>query len=62
MLSTDKNTNSNIKVSFFEPKVISIYYNWDFNYTNQVIFEYERFMILRATNPNLSPSNSIDKL
>ncbi len=63
MLNPEKTKlNSNSKVSFIEPKFVSIYYGWDLGYTYQVIFEYERFMALRAEDSNLSPSDDIDKL
>lgn len=37
------------------------YNGWDRPMCEKVRFEYERFMELRATNPNLSPPDQIDK-
>jgi hypothetical protein len=37
------------------------YNGWDRSMCEKVRFEYERFMELRATNSNLSPSDQIDK-
>jgi hypothetical protein len=44
------------------PELISKYYNWSLDYTNQVIFEYERFIYLKSNNPNVCPSTDIYKL
>ena len=41
---------------------ISQYNNWTLEYCNKVIFEYERFMILRCNNINTGPSDDINKL
>lgn len=48
-------------MSSFEEQ-ISDYNKWTIDYTKKVIVEYERFMILKSTNPNSSPSESIEKL
>lgn len=40
---------------------ISKYYGWSEDKTKQVQYEYERFLILRNENLNLSPSNDIDR-
>jgi hypothetical protein len=37
-------------------------YEWSDDYANLVFVEYERFLLLRLTNENLSPSEDIDKL
>ena len=36
-------------------------YNWTPDYTDNVLYEYMRFIVLRSTNLNLSPSDDIDK-
>ena len=40
---------------------ISNYYNWLESYSNQVVFEYDRFMELKNNNPLLIPSDEINK-
>lgn len=42
-------------------KQLMVEYNWTPDYTEHVIYEYMRFMVLRSKNTNLSPSNEIDK-
>ena len=41
---------------------ISKYFNWTIDYTNKVIYEYERFLYLKANNLDIIPSNDIYKL
>lgn len=36
-------------------------YKWDYRMAGDVALEYEKFMILRNENPNLSPPDNIDK-
>ena len=40
---------------------LSNYYNWLDSYSNQVVFEYERFMDLKNNNPLLIPPDEINK-
>lgn len=56
MQISENNTN------FFNHNFISKYYNWNIDYTFQVIYEYEKFMELRFEDSGLSPSDDIDKL
>jgi hypothetical protein len=35
-------------------------YNWNTQYTNEVLDEYEKFLYLRSKNSNVSPSNDVD--
>lgn len=51
-----------ISAKYFDINFISHYYGWSYEYTIQVIFEYERFLQLRYIEPKLSPSDTIDKL
>ncbi len=37
-------------------------YNWDRSYASDAVKEYNRFMILRSQNHNLSPADDIDKV
>ena len=53
-----KTNQSNL--SFINTNFISKYNNWSLDYTFQVQFEYERFLLLRNMDENLSPSDSID--
>ena len=46
----------NVDINFY-----ARYNEWDRPMCEKVRFEYERFMELRATNPNLSPPDQIDK-
>ena len=48
-------------MSTFEEQ-IAIYHNWSIEYCNKVIFEYERFLYLRADNSNMIASDDIYKL
>ena len=48
-------------MSTFEEQ-IAIYHNWSIEYCNKVIFEYERFLYLKADNSNMIASNDIYKL
>jgi len=41
---------------------ISKHYKWTLDYSNKVIFEYERFLTLKSTESKVIPSNDIDKL
>jgi hypothetical protein len=41
-------------------QTISIYNKWTLDLTKKIQFEYERFLILKNSNSNLSPSNLID--
>lgn len=57
ILAKSKNSSK-----YFDINFISHYYRWTYQYTVQVIFEYERFLQLRFVEPKLSPSDTIDKL
>lgn len=48
-------------MSSFEEN-IARYNNWSIHFCNKVIFEFERFIFIRANNSNTSPSDLIDKL
>jgi hypothetical protein len=41
---------------------IAKYYNWNIDYTNQVIYEYEKFIYLKSKYNDIIPSIDIDKL
>jgi len=43
-------------------ETIAKHYNWSIDYTNQVIYEYERFMYLKANFIDILQSEDIDKL
>ena len=61
-----ENNNKKINIiniyDFIDSHSVSKYYGWNEDYTNQVIYEYDRFMLLRYENQNLSPSDDIDNL
>ena len=45
----------------FEQKIAN-YNNWSIEYTNDVIFEYERFLLIKSNNIDSIPSDKIEKL
>ena len=58
IVPTKNKTKSNLNL--INTEFISKYNNWSLDYTFQVQFEYERFLLLRNMDENLSPSDSID--
>lgn len=42
--------------------IIAKFNNWTLDLTVKIIFEYERFLSIKSSNPDLIPSDKIDKL
>lgn len=45
----------------FEQKIVK-HYNWTDELTTKIIYEYERFLAIKLSNPQATPSDLIDKL
>ena len=48
-------------MSSFEQKIAN-YYDWTLDFTNKVIFEYERFLAIKLVNQEIYPSEQIEKI
>ena len=48
-------------MSIFEQKIAKLN-GWTIELTHKIIFEYERFLSLKSTNPDLIPPDKINKI
>ena len=48
-------------MSTFEQKIANLN-NWTIELTHKIIFEYDRFLSIKSSNPDLIPPDKIEKL